>query len=115
MWTLLAEEARRAVADAGSGSDRPGRGLLLEPVGDAAMLEARVYLHPGRALVGVVPLARVREQFDLSLARPYDSLGKAELAADGRPGLMIDVDGAFADNAGRRYPHVTFFLPRSPA
>ena len=110
---LLADEGTEAQREAGIRRAGSGPRLVLEPVGDDAAMEARVYLHPGRALVETVPLRRAREQFDLSRARAYESLGRAELAADGQPGLLIDVKGVFSDGAGRRYSHVTFFVPRS--
>ncbi len=110
---LLADEGAGALHEAGTRRAESEPKLSLEPVGDDTAMEAHVYLHPGRALVGTVSLRRAREQFDLSRARAYESLGRAELAADGQPGLLIDITGVFSDGEGRRYSHVTFFVPRS--
>jgi hypothetical protein len=79
--------------------------------GDAPF-EITLYLHPGRARLGLLGLERVRAQFDLAGARVFESLGQAELAADDLVGFLAEVRGGFIDSTGRRCDNGVFYLPR---
>ncbi|RMD84963.1 MAG: hypothetical protein D6815_03000 [Candidatus Dadabacteria bacterium] len=107
MWMLLRPEAANHSAE----SSRRGRWRLVR--GGQEECRARVYLHPGRVLVAEIPAGEAARQFDeFRGALAYDSLGRAELAVDGRVGLLIDVDAPVLDEDGRCYPRAAFFLPK---
>jgi hypothetical protein len=85
--------------------------FVREDPGDSGY-ELALYLHPGRSCLGTLPLERARQQFDLTGARLFGSLGEAELAADDRVGFLAEVRGGFIDSSGTRRERGVFYVPR---
>ncbi len=114
MWMLMTAEGCRQTA---IHTPRPVE--LAAPVASGLRqeikgleFEARVFLHPGRALVGRMSAERLLGQFDLGEAPGFENLGAAELAADGRPGFLVEVGSGFVDAQGARHERAVFFIPR---
>lgn len=121
MWLLLAPRGPIAVnQDTGrvgayTTTARParnGRGLgaaaiRATPGGEQAVV--RVFLHPGRVQVCEANLARVCEQFEIAPQRVQESLGAAELIAEGRTGFLVEVCGPFLDAGGERHERGCLF------
>lgn len=66
-----------------------------ESIPDTAKAEAvvRLYLHPGRALIGEFCMDRLRSQFDLSAADRHPDLSSAETACGDASAFLAEVQG----------------------
>ncbi len=88
-----------------SGAYLPANGRPAHVVRNAeasAPATVRLYVHPGRVLIGEMSAERVAGQLDMDRAQLFESVGAAELAADEGAGFLIELCEPFQDAEGRR-------------
>jgi hypothetical protein len=121
MWLLLAsrkpvpvdQDSARVGAYAGASqpahNGREVRAAAIRGIPGGERVVVRVLLHPGRTQVCEGDAARICEQFDIAPQRVRDSLGAAELAAEGCVGFLLEVCGPFLDAEGTRHERGCLF------
>lgn len=98
-----------------SGAYLPANGRPAHIVRNAeasAPATVRLYVHPGRVLIGEMSAERVAGQLDMDRAELFESVAAAELAADEGAGFLVEVCEPFRDADGRRCESGCYFVGR---
>ncbi len=84
----------------------------LRSAATGASLKLCLYMHPGRVSLGERDSLELADQFDLSRAKRFDSLARAEREVQFGVGFLIEVPEPFLDERGASRPSGCYFSGR---
>jgi hypothetical protein len=91
--TDVDEEFRRTVAETVSRTN--GTHLPVRPAAESREAVVKLYLHPGRILIGEMAVDQLCTQFDVAAADRHPDLDSAEQAGGDKSAFLAEVDGPF--------------------